>query len=47
VTLDYRMYEAVGWTIAATDSGTRFTNDRTAHGMFVVPRRHEPAYLAA
>jgi hypothetical protein len=35
VTLDYRTYEAVGWTIAAGESGTRFTNDRTGHGMFV------------
>jgi len=35
VTLDYRTYEAVGWTIAAAESGTRFTNDRTGHGMFV------------
>jgi hypothetical protein len=35
VTLDYRTYEAVDWTIAATYSGTRFTNDRTGHGMFV------------
>lgn len=35
VTLDYRTYEAVGWTIAAGESGTRFTNDRTGHGMLV------------
>lgn len=35
VTLDYRTYSAVGWTIDATDAGTRFTNDRTGHGMFV------------
>jgi hypothetical protein len=35
VTLDYRTYAAVGWTIAAGESGTRFTNDRTGHGMFV------------
>jgi hypothetical protein len=35
VTIDYRTYDAQGWTIAATESGTRFTNNRTGHGMFV------------
>jgi hypothetical protein len=35
VTLDYRSYRAVGWTIVAAEDGTRFTNDRTGHGMFV------------
>jgi len=35
VTLDYRTYSAQGWTIVATEAGTRFTNDRTGHGMFV------------
>lgn len=35
VTIDYRTYAAVGWTIAATEQGTRFTNDGTGHGMFV------------
>jgi hypothetical protein len=35
VTLDYRTYKAVGWTIDATESGTTFTNDATGHGMFV------------
>jgi hypothetical protein len=35
VTLDYRTYSAVGWTIEARDDGTRFTNDRTGHGMTV------------
>ena len=35
VTLDYRTYRAVGWTIEAAEDGTRFTNDRTGHGMFV------------
>jgi hypothetical protein len=35
VTLDYRTYSAQGWTINATEAGTRFTNDRTHHGMFV------------
>ncbi len=35
VTLDYRRYSAVGWTIDAGENGTRFTNDRTGHGMTV------------
>ena len=35
VTLDYRTYSAVGWTIEAREDGTRFTNDRTHHGMTV------------
>lgn len=35
VTLDYRTYAAVGWTIEAGEDGTRFTNDRTRHGMVV------------
>jgi hypothetical protein len=35
VTIDYRTYSAVGWTIVATTEGTRFTNQRTGHGMFV------------
>lgn len=35
VTIDYRIYEAVGWTIDASANGTRFTNNRTGHGMFV------------
>ena len=35
VTLDYRTYSAVGWTIQAGEDGTRFTNDRTGHGMNV------------
>ena len=35
VTLDYRTYSAVGWTIDAGEDGTRFTNDQTGHGMTV------------
>ena len=35
VTLDYRTYQAQGWTIAADEAGTRFTNNRSGHGMFV------------
>ena len=35
VPIDYKTYDAVGWTIEATESGTRFTNQHTGHGMFV------------
>jgi hypothetical protein len=35
VTPEYRTYRAVGWTIDAREDGTRFTNDRTHHGMVV------------
>lgn len=35
VTIDYLTYQAQGWTIRATIDGTRFTNDRTGHGMLV------------
>jgi hypothetical protein len=35
VTIDYRTYDAAGWTIAASETGTRFTNNGTGHGMFV------------
>jgi hypothetical protein len=35
VTLDYKTYWAQGWTIEAGEDGTRFTNDRTRHGMLV------------
>jgi hypothetical protein len=35
VTLDYRTYRALGWTIVAGQDGTRFTNDGTGHGMVV------------
>jgi hypothetical protein len=35
VKLDYQTYRAQGWTIDATSSGTRFTNDGTGHGGFV------------
>lgn len=33
--LGYQTYHANGWTIDATSSGTRFTNDSTGHGMLV------------
>lgn len=35
VTLDYRTYSAVGWTIEADENGTRFTNDGTGRGMVI------------
>jgi hypothetical protein len=35
VPIDYQTYDAEGWTIAASESGTRFTNEHTGHGMFV------------
>jgi hypothetical protein len=35
VVIDYKTYAAQGWTINATEQGTRFTNDHTGHGMFV------------
>ncbi|BBY27710.1 hypothetical protein GCM10023114_45370 [Mycolicibacterium sediminis] len=35
VTLDYRPYSAVGWTIDASEAGTRFVNVATGRGMFV------------
>lgn len=35
VPLDYRTYTALGWTIEASEAGTRFSNDATGHGMFV------------
>jgi len=34
-TIDYASYEAVGWTIEADSTGTRFTNNETGHGMFI------------
>jgi hypothetical protein len=34
-TLDYSTFTAAGWTIEATEDGTRFTNDSTGHGMSV------------
>ncbi|AKS30833.1 hypothetical protein [Mycolicibacterium goodii] len=35
VTLDYKRYTALGWTIDANSDGTRFTNNDTGHGMVV------------
>jgi hypothetical protein len=35
VKLDYKTYSAVGWTIEASEEGTRFTNDGTGHGMVI------------
>ena len=33
--IDYATYHALGWTIEADSSGTRFTNDASGHGMSV------------
>jgi hypothetical protein len=35
VAIDYKTYDAQGWTIVASEAGTRFTNGHTGHGMFV------------
>jgi hypothetical protein len=35
VTIDYKTYDAQGWTIVASKDGTRFQNSGTGHGMFV------------
>jgi hypothetical protein len=35
VRIDYRVYLALGWTVEVTGHSTRFTNDRTGHGMIV------------
>lgn len=35
VPIDYNTYDAEGWTVAASEAGTRFTNQHTGHGMFV------------
>ncbi|MGV0740046.1 hypothetical protein ABQF35_27205 [Mycobacterium syngnathidarum] len=35
VTLDYRKYSAVGWTIDANEDGTRISNDASGHGMLI------------
>ncbi|GLB99395.1 hypothetical protein SRL2020226_61710 [Mycobacterium kiyosense] len=35
VQIDYKTYDAQGWTIVATKDGTRFENNDTHHGMFV------------
>ncbi|MGW4096350.1 hypothetical protein [Mycobacterium sp. NPDC004974] len=35
VTLDYRTYSAVGWTIDAREDGTRISNDGSGHGMVI------------
>ena len=35
VTIDYRTYQALGWTIDATFAGTTFTHDASGHSIFV------------
>lgn len=41
VTLDYRTYRVLGWTVEASVKGTRFTNVRTGHGAMVSTERVE------
>ncbi len=41
-TLDYQNYRAVGWTITASSTGTRFSNDSTGHGAVVNVDRVDP-----
>jgi hypothetical protein len=38
VTPDFQTYSARGWTIVATPDATKFTNDRSGHGMSVSDR---------
>jgi hypothetical protein len=40
--LDYQTYRALGWTIVASSSGTRFTNDGTGHGADVSVEQVRP-----
>ncbi|WP_156661600.1 hypothetical protein [Mycobacterium sp. 852002-51163_SCH5372311] len=42
VTIDYQTYSAQGWTIVASPDGTKFTNDRTGHGMSVSTQNVTP-----
>lgn len=35
VPIDYKTYDAQGWTIVSSAEGTRFTNRGTGHGIFV------------
>lgn len=35
VRMEYKAYQAQGWTISATVDGTNFVCDKTGHGMFV------------
>lgn len=42
VLLDYQTYSAQSWTIDATPDGTKYTNDRTRHGMSVNDQRVTP-----
>lgn len=37
--MGYQIYRAVGWTVVASDAGTKFTNDRTGHGAVVSVER--------
>ncbi len=42
VTMEYQTYGAQGWTIVATADATKFTNDRTGHGMSVSTETVQP-----
>ncbi|BBX16516.1 hypothetical protein CRI77_21170 [Mycolicibacterium duvalii] len=42
VTLSGQTYRALGWTIAVTPTGMRFTNDRTGRGAIVGTDRVQP-----
>ena len=35
VPIDYQTYDAEGWTIAASETGTKFPNQHTGRAMFV------------
>ena len=41
INLDYQTYHWLGWTVSTASGGTRFTNDRTGHGMFVTVEKVE------
>jgi hypothetical protein len=42
VTIGYHRYTALGWTIDASEAGTRFTNDRTGRGADVSTEQVRP-----
>lgn len=41
-TLGAKTYRALGWTIASTPAGMRFTNDKTGHGALVSVQNVQP-----
>ncbi|WP_157576516.1 hypothetical protein [Mycobacterium sp. GA-2829] len=40
--MQYRTYRAMGWTIVASETGTRFSNDRTGRGAMVSAESVQP-----